>query len=90
VLDELVRLFGREAAAPRDYAEADWAQVPFNGGCPLANFEPGTLSSSGHALRAPIGRIHWAGTETARQCIGYMEGALESGDRAAEEVLAAL
>jgi monoamine oxidase len=90
VLGELARLFGRDAMAPRDYAEADWAQETYSGGCPLANFTPGTLSAAGHALRTPVGRIHWAGTETARQCTGYMEGAVESGDRAAEEVLAAL
>jgi len=90
LLAELARFFGPAAASPRVYAEADWAQEPFSGGCPLANFEPGTLSAAGSALRDPVGRIHWAGTETARQCIGYMEGAIESGDRAAGEVLASL
>lgn len=30
----------------------------------------------------------WAGTETAIEHAGYVEGALESGDRAAAEVLA--
>jgi monoamine oxidase len=37
-----------------------------------------------------VGRIHWAGTETALEWIGYMEGALSSGLRAAEEVVARL
>ena len=37
--------------------------------------------------REPVGRIHFAGTETATQWHGYMEGALEAGDRAAHEVL---
>ena len=51
----------------------------------------GTLELIGRAeLRKPVGRIHWAGTETARECTGYMEGAVESGDRVAEEVLVAL
>jgi monoamine oxidase len=32
--------------------------------------------------------MHWAGTETATEHEGYMEGALESAERAAQEVLA--
>jgi len=38
-------------------------------------------------LRAPVGRIHWAGTETATVWNGYMEGAVQSGERAVAEVL---
>jgi len=48
------------------------------------------LAGYGEALRAPVGRIHWAGTETATRWNGYIEGALQSGERAAAEVLAAL
>jgi monoamine oxidase len=44
----------------------------------------------GPALRAPVGRLHWAGTETATEYTGYMEGAVESGTRAASEVVARL
>ena len=36
------------------------------------------------------GRIHWAGTETSTYWNGYMDGAVRSGERAAEEVLAEL
>jgi monoamine oxidase len=51
---------------------------------------PGVWSDFGPALRAPVGRIHWAGTETAEVFNGYMDGAVRSGERAASEVLAAL
>ena len=44
----------------------------------------------GAAVRAPIGRIHWAGTETSEVFIRYMDGAVRSGERAASEVRAAL
>ena len=44
----------------------------------------------GHALAAPIGVIHWAATETATRWSAYMEGAVDAGERAAGEVLAAL
>ena len=87
VIDHLVRLYGKEASEPTHYIEQDWAIEPFSGGAPVANFPPGTLSRFGPALRAPVGRVHWAGTETARAFTGFMEGAVESGMRAAEEIL---
>ncbi|MCB9628218.1 MAG: flavin monoamine oxidase family protein [Sandaracinaceae bacterium] len=89
VLDTLVRYFGEQARNPTHYLENDWAAEPFVLGAPIATFPPGTLSAFGPALRAPVGRIHWAGTETALDSTGFMEGALESGDRVAAEVLAA-
>ncbi|MEZ4327861.1 MAG: FAD-dependent oxidoreductase [Polyangiales bacterium] len=87
VLDTLVRYFGEQARTPTHYLENDWAAEPFILGAPIATFPPGTLSAFGPALRAPVGRIHWAGTETALDSTGFMEGALESGDRVAQEVL---
>lgn len=37
-------------------------------------------------VRVGAGRVHWAGTETATKWQGYMDGALQSGIRAAGEV----
>lgn len=51
---------------------------------------PGVWSDYGSALRAPVGRLHWAGTETAEVFPGYMDGAVRSGERAAVEVRAGL
>jgi monoamine oxidase len=53
-------------------------------------FGPGALTSSSRALRAPEGRLHFAGTETAREHVGYLEGALESAERVLAEVRNAL
>lgn len=39
-------------------------------------------------LREPVGRLHFAGTETATEWSGYMEGAVQAGERAAREVRA--
>jgi hypothetical protein len=47
---------------------------------------PGVLLDFGTAIRTPVGRIHWAGTETATYWNGYMDGAVRSGERASEEV----
>ena len=51
---------------------------------------PGGWTGFGQALRTPIGPLHWAGAETATVWNGYMDGAVQSGQRAASEVLAAL
>jgi monoamine oxidase len=50
----------------------------------------GTLLAYGPWIRNPIGRIHWVGTETSTYWNGYMDGAVRSSERAAQEVLAAL
>jgi monoamine oxidase len=50
----------------------------------------GVWTQYGPALAEPVGRIHWAGAETADVWNGYMDGAARSGRRAAAEVLAAL
>ena len=63
---------------------------PYTRGGPVAVFSPGLLTGFGPALRAPVGPVHWAGTETATVWCGYIDGALSSGVRAAAEVLAAL
>ncbi|KAF2077256.1 hypothetical protein CYY_001445 [Polysphondylium violaceum] len=86
VLDCYARWWGPKALKPTHYLEKDWKNEEFSRGCYLAYAGPGVLDSCGAALRTPVGRIHWAGTETASAWIGYMEGALESGIRAAKEV----
>ena len=48
---------------------------------------PGFLTNFGKVLRQPIGRMFFAGTETATQWSGYMDGAIQAGERAAREVL---
>ena len=32
-------------------------------------------------IRKPVGRLHFAGSETAQHCVGYLEGELEAGMR---------
>lgn len=87
VLDHLAACLGPAAALPVGYAELDWSQEPWTRGCYGAHLPPGAWTSAGPALRAPVGRIHWAGTETADVWMGYIEGAIRSGERAAAEVL---
>jgi len=86
-LDGLVKRFGPKAANPVQFAEFDWAAEEWTRGDMFAHYAPGVLTGFGRALREPCGRIHWAGTETATQWSGSIEGAIRSGERAADEVL---
>ena len=90
VIDSLVRYFGPLAGKPERYLERDWQQERWTGGCYGTLFGPNVWTRYGHALSAPVGPIHWAGTETATVWAGYMDGAVRSGERAAAEVLALL
>jgi len=83
-------LFGPRALAATQYLEQDWAEERWSGGGPVASFATGGWTASGPALREPVGRLHWAGTETASRWSGYIDGAIRSGERAAAEALAAL
>ena len=85
-----VRYFGEQAAHPSEYVEQNWAEEEYSRGCYAGFMAPGVWTSYGEALSQPIGRLHWAGTETATVWNGYMDGALQSGERAAAEVLQAL
>jgi monoamine oxidase len=89
-LQNLANYFGNEALSPRQIVEFNWSAEVWNRGCPVAVLGPGTLIDFGKALRTPVGRIHWAGTETSTYWNGYMDGAVRSGQRAAKEALAAL
>ena len=87
VIECFTRYFGSGASTPIDYVDQDWPAERWSRGCHSAMMGPGVLSAHASALRAPVGRIHWAGTETARVWMGHMEGAVEAGERAADEVL---
>ncbi len=86
VLTEFVRFFGPEAGRPIAFVEKNWLEDPWSRGCYVGVMGPGTMTSWGPALREPCGRIHWSGTETATDWMGYIEGAIQSGYRAADEV----
>jgi monoamine oxidase len=90
VIENFADYFGEQARSPLEYVENAWAEERFSRGDPVAGLGPGTLLDFGAALREPVGRIHWAGTETSDYWVGYMDGAVRSGERAAAEVLAEL
>jgi monoamine oxidase len=87
VLQTLAARFGPTAARPDDVVETSWWDERWSQGCSMAHFPVGVLTSYGHLLRQPAGRIHWAGTETSAVSHGAVDGAIRSGERAAAEVL---
>lgn len=89
IIDAMVKWLGPEAAAPLHVADVSWEAEEFSGGGYSGVPAPGTLVPSAR-LAAPIGRVHFAGTETATRSNGYIDGAIASGERAAAEVLSQL
>ncbi|WP_439569343.1 flavin monoamine oxidase family protein [Sphingopyxis sp.] len=90
VLDDLAHYLGDDARRPTGYVEEVWTRAPFHRGGYVSVAGPGVLTGFGPALLEPVGRIHWAGTETADVWAGYIDGAVRSGERAAREVAATM
>ena len=89
-LRELATRFGDPALHPVAFSETDWSTEPWSCGGMIGYFPPGVLTSYGHVIREPWGRVHWAGTERATEMHGLIEGAIRSGERTADEVIARL
>ena len=90
VLAGHARLFGERAASPGRFVERVWAEEEWTRGCYGCLMTTGGWTEFGRSLRTPVGPLHWAGAETATVWNGYMDGAVQSGERAAAEALAAL
>ncbi|KAL2209584.1 putative flavin-containing amine oxidase [Sarocladium strictum] len=94
LLQQLTTLYGidnlKDQFVSLTYYE--WTQDEWSGwGCPCTALPPGVLDTvGGDSLREPAGDLHFAGTETAGEWKGYMEGAVRSGERAAAEVVKGL
>lgn len=88
ILDALVGRFGDKAGSPVEYIEQDWSTERYSGGGMLSHVPTGVLTQFGPALREPCGRVHWAGTESSALMCGWVDGAVRSGERAANEVMA--
>jgi monoamine oxidase len=89
-IDLLIKAFGPEAAEPSYFHETDWTQQTWAQGGPVTYMPPGVLAHFGSALREPVGRIHFAGTEASFQWSGYMEGGVRAGQKAAAAIGEAL
>ncbi|HEY9876959.1 MAG TPA: flavin monoamine oxidase family protein [Leptolyngbyaceae cyanobacterium] len=64
---------------------AVWPQERYTGGS-YSNYGPGQFARFWPALRQPCGRLYFAGEHTD-SFVGYMEGAVRSGQRVASQLL---
>lgn len=88
-VDWLKTLSGRGIPEPLTARSIDWNADPFSLGGYASRRGIGGWHSMPN-LFAPVRRIHFAGTETAAEWRSFMEGALQSAERATNEVLAEL
>lgn len=89
VLGSLAQHVGPEVLEPADWHEKSWHLDEYAGGGYMALPDiDATVQLP--VPSAPLADIHWAGTETAHDHPGYLDGAIESGTRAAGEVTNAL
>lgn len=77
----------KEALDVIHYEEKNWMEEQYSGGCYTVIYPPGYITRYGKVVREPVGKLHFAGTETAIKWSGYMEGAISAGERAAREIL---
>ncbi|KAJ6177271.1 hypothetical protein N7485_004185 [Penicillium canescens] len=94
LLKQLEKLFA-DGGLQREFVQMttyEWVHDEWAGwGCPCTALTPGVIANlGGDALRESCGSLHFAGTETAGEWKGYMEGAIRSGERAAAEVIKSL
>jgi len=94
ICEHYARSFGiQEFLTPVGYKEKNWQEEQWVGGCYVGSVGPGVLTSCKLAHQPPLRdskgqkRVYIAGTESARVNIGYMDGAVEAGERAARNVL---
>lgn len=86
IVEGLANFFGPEAYDYLEYKEKLWNHIEYSGGCPTANVLGLGCMKDFPAIREPFGNVHFCGTETASKWIGHMDGAIESGIRAAYEI----
>jgi monoamine oxidase len=84
------RYFGPEAAKPTAYHDMVWAHEPYTLGAYGTFNPPGVLTGLGSMVGGPVGHLHFAGADSSPTWPGYMDGAIGSGEHAAQLVLSRL
>ncbi|UZD14993.1 flavin monoamine oxidase family protein [Virgibacillus natechei] len=85
VLEDLAKIYGDQVY--HEYLQGvviNWSQDPFSTGC-FTMYAPGQETDFADSIPRPEGRLHFAGEHTS-SFHGWIEGAIESGIRAAYEV----
>jgi monoamine oxidase len=80
---------GTSAAYTGRAYEDHWALDPWARGA-YSYYRVGQAATFGHLAGLPEGRIHFAGEHTSIQHQGFLDGAVQTGERAARQLLKAL
>ena len=91
VRTQLAHCFGAEAPAPTAITLSDWRTDPATTPPSVAPRTPPHPASPSSLLTTPRwnGALLWAGAETARDHPGFLDGAIEAGERAAAQAAGA-
>ncbi|WP_102348595.1 flavin monoamine oxidase family protein [Bacillus sp. Marseille-P3661] len=87
IIQTLVKFFGPKAGQPETIYEKDWSEDRWTQGGYGSHYTTGVLTKFGTALFERVSSLYWAGTENATEWRTYMEGAVESGQRVANEII---
>jgi monoamine oxidase len=77
---------GTTAAYTGRAYEDHWAEDPWVGGA-YSYYRVGQASTYGPLAAATEGRVHFAGEHTSLRHQGFLEGAIETGERAARQII---
>lgn len=86
LLGEIAKRFGEKALTPEHYHESNWSTDQWTRGCFTGFLTPGATALLGTAMRAPVGPLRWAGTETSTHWPSFIDGAIKSGEREADAI----
>lgn len=88
ILNHLASLLeSNQALMPKKLFKKSWTEDPYSAGCYFSIPSVDHLVRNYKYLIEPCGNIYFAGTETAREWMGYMEGALESAERVVQKII---
>jgi len=80
------RYFGSQALQPVGYHDKVWAHDPWTLGAYGSFNPPGVITGLGALIEESVGPIHFAGADFSPTWSGYMDGAIGSGENAADAV----
>jgi monoamine oxidase len=87
VLTDYVNFFGDKAKEVKHWVIQRWDNEEYSRGGHFAVSPPNTMTRFGSALRQPVGRLFFAGTEASPYWAGFMDGAVRAGELAADAVI---
>ena len=90
VLQDYATYFGEKAASPTSFVLQRWNNEAYTRGGPVSIAAPGVLTRVRPALCARPSAASTGPAPTSTYWMGFMDGAVRSGERVAKEVLAVL